>query len=67
MHLEKKKSGQETVQTEKRLTSFILNEYMNNFIKIIKPLEDMGVLIDVVTETVKHEIKNKKAESLVLY
>ena len=67
MHLEKKISGQETVQTEKRLTSFILNEYMNNFIKIIKPLEDMGVLIDVVTETVKHEIKNKKAESLVLY
>ena len=67
MHLEKKISGQETVQTEKRLTSFILNEYMNNFIKIIKSLEDMGVLIDVVTETVKHEIKNKKAESLVLY
>ena len=67
MHLEKKISGQETVQTEKRLTSFILNEYMNNFIKIIKPLEDMGVLIDVVTETVKHEIKNKKAESSVLY
>ena len=67
MHLEKKISGQETVQTEKRLTSFILNEYMNNFIKIIKPLEDMGVLIDVVTETVKHQIKNKKAESLVLY
>ena len=55
------------MQTEKRLTSFILNEYMNNFIKIIKPLEDMGVLIDVVTETVKHEIKNKKAESLVLH
>ena len=31
---------------------------MNDIIKIIKSLEDLGVLIDGVTETVKHEIKN---------
>ena len=30
---------------------------MNDIIKIIKQLEDSGVLIDGVTETVKHEIK----------
>ena len=30
---------------------------MNDIIKIIKPLQDLGVLIDRVTETVKHETK----------
>ena len=33
---------------------------MNNIIEIIKSLEDSSVLIDVVTETVKHEIKKKQ-------
>ena len=31
---------------------------MNDIIKIIKSLEDSGVLINGVTETVKHETKN---------
>ena len=39
----------------KGFTLFILNEVMND-IKIIKALEDSRVLIDGVTETVKHEI-----------
>ena len=30
---------------------------MNDIIKIIKSLKDLGVLIESVTETVKHEIK----------
>ena len=30
---------------------------MNGVIKIMKPLEDSGVLIDKETETIKHEIK----------
>ena len=34
---------------------------MNGIIKIIKSLEDSGVLIDGVTETVKHEIKKQKS------
>ena len=38
---------------------------MNDIIKIIKSLEDPGVLIDGVTETVQHEI-NKKADFLEL-
>ena len=39
---------------------FILNEDMNYIIKIIKSLEDSGVLIDGVTETVKREIKRQE-------
>ena len=59
-------SGQEAVQTGKRFTLFISNEYMNNIIRNIKPVEYMGVLFDGVTETVKYEIKKKKADTLVL-
>ena len=33
---------------------------MNVIIKIIKSLEDSGVLINGVTETVKHEIKKQE-------
>ena len=33
---------------------------MNDFIKIIKPLEDSSILIDGVTKTVKHEIKKQE-------
>ena len=39
---------------------------MNDIIKIIKSLEDSGVLIDGVTETVKDEIKNKIVDFLAL-
>ena len=33
---------------------------MNDIIKIVKSLEDSDVLIDGVTETVKHEIKKTR-------
>ena len=33
---------------------------MNHTVKIIKTLEDSGVLIDGVTETVRHKIKEQK-------
>ena len=33
---------------------------MNDIIKIIKLLEDLSVLIDGVTETVKHKIKKQE-------
>ena len=36
---------------------------MNDIIKIIKSLEDSGVLIDGVTETVKGKIKKTKTRS----
>ena len=32
---------------------------MNDIIQIIKSLEDLGVLIDGVTKTIKHEIKKE--------
>ena len=57
---EKKISGKRAVGTGKRFTLFILNEDMNDIIKIIKALELSGVLIDGVTETVKHETKKRK-------
>ena len=39
---------------------FISKKVMNYRVKIIKSLEYLGVLNDGATETVKHEIKNKK-------
>ena len=59
---ERKISEKGAVRAGKRFTLFILNEHMNAM-KIITSLEDSGVLIDGVTETVKHEIKNKKTIS----
>ena len=35
-----------------------MNEDIDDVIKIVKFLEDSGVLIDGVTEAVKHEVKN---------
>ena len=44
------------MKEEERFTLFILNEDMNEIIKIIKSLQDSGVLIDGVSETVKLEL-----------
>ena len=44
----------------KGFTLFISNEDMNDIIKMIKSLEDSGVLIDGVTETLKTEIKKRE-------
>ena len=63
---ERKISGKGAVKADKRFTWFISNEDMNDIIKVIKALEDLGVLIDGVTETVKHEIKDKKVDFLEL-
>ena len=50
----------------KGFTIFISKEDMNDIIKVKKSLEASGVLTDGVTETVKHEIKNKKENFLEL-
>ena len=52
-----KKVEKELSEQEKDL---LLNEDMNNIIKIIKPVEDWTVLIDGITKTVKHEIKKTR-------
>ena len=56
---ERKLNGKEAVIAGKRFSLFILNEGINDVIKII-------IVIDGVTEAVKHEIKNKKADFLEL-
>ena len=47
------------IQIQILIIIFLLNEDMNNIIKIIKSLEDSNVLIDGITERVKHEIKKQ--------
>ena len=49
------------MRAEKGFSLFILNEDMNH-IKIIKSLENSGVLIDGVAETVKDEIKKTRRQ-----
>ena len=41
-------------------TLFISNEDMNDIIKVIISLEDLGVLIDGVNEAIKHEIRKQE-------
>ena len=57
---ERKIGGKRAVRAGKGFTLFILNEDMNDIIKIIKSLEEPGVLIDGITETEKHEIKKQE-------
>ena len=57
---ERKISGKGALRVGKGFTLFILNEDMNDITKIIKSLEDSGVIINGVTETVKHEIKKTR-------
>ena len=52
------------VRVEKGITLVISDEAMDNIIRIIKSLENSGVLIDVVSETVKYKIKNNERGSL---
>ena len=48
---------QGVVRAGEKMTLAISNEDMNNNIRIIKPLESLGVLVDGVSKTVKYEIK----------
>ena len=62
-----KKKWKGSCQSRNRFTLFISNEDMNDIIEITKLLEDSGVLIDGVTETVKHKLKNKNVNFLEIY
>ena len=57
---ERKISGKGAFRARKGFTLFISNEDLNNFIKIIKSLEDSGELVDGVIETVNNEIKKQE-------
>ena len=63
---ERKISGKRTVRAGKGFTLFISNGDMNDIIKTIKSLEDSELLIDGVTETVKHEMKKTRKVDLLL-
>ena len=52
-------SGKGTIRAGKGFTFLILNEGMDDINKIIKLSENSGVLIDGVTEAVKHETKKQ--------
>ena len=56
---ERKINERGAVRTGKRLTLFISKKHMD-IIKIVKSLEDSGLLIDGDAETGAHETKNKK-------
>ena len=58
--LEKILSEKGVVKAGKRFSLFFSNEDTNDIIKIIKSLEDLGVLIDGVTKTVKYETKKQE-------
>ena len=50
------------------MTALIIsNNEMEDIIKIIKSLEDSGLLLKGVTETVQNEVKEKKEDFLVCY
>ena len=63
---ERKTSKKEAARARKGLSLFISNEDMSDIIKIIKALEYLNVLIDGITETEKHEIKNKKVDFFLI-
>ena len=41
-------------------TLIISDDDMQDLLKILKPLEDIGILLDGITETVKNEVKVQK-------
>ena len=59
-NFERKIRRKGAVRAGKGFTLFIRTEDMNGIIKIIKSLEDSSVLIDGITEKVKHEIEKQE-------
>ena len=55
------------VRADKGFSLFISIEDLDDIIKIMKSLEDLGVLVDGVTEPIKHEMKNKKVDFLMFW
>ena len=47
-------------------TLIISNDDMEDLLKIVKSLEDSGILLDGITETVKNEVKDQKGGFLLM-
>ena len=54
------KNPQKTLGSGNNTTLIISNKDMNNLIKIVKSLEDSGLLLKGITESVQNEIKEQK-------
>ena len=48
-------------------TLIISNDEMDGIIKIVKPLEDSGLLLKRVSEKLKMKLRSKKEDFLVCY
>ena len=67
--IQRKMHGREVIATSrvgvvragKRVALVTLNENMDDIIRIIKSLKNSDILIDRVSETVKHEIKKQES------
>ena len=47
-------------ESRNHTTLIISNDDMQDLLKIVKSLEDSGILLDGITETVKNEVKEQK-------
>ena len=59
--MHKKILGSETT------TPIISNDEMEDIIRIVRSLEDSGLLLKGVSKTIQNEIKNKKEDFFVCY
>ena len=59
--------GRGAIKAGKGINLVISNDNMDDIIRIIKSPENAVVLIDGVSETVKHDTKNKKGDFFVCY
>ena len=57
--IQRKLCGNSVIREVKGIILVISNEDINDVIKIIKPLQNPGVVIDEFIETVKNQIKNR--------
>ena len=57
-------SGRHPSDLAKKITLIISNEEMNNIMKLVKSLEESGLLIKGVSKTVKNEAKEQKGRFL---
>ena len=58
------RSGACPLDLAKQTTLIILNEEMNHIIKILKSLDESGLLIKGISKTIKNEVKEQKEEFL---
>ena len=53
--------NKKTLGSGNHTTLIISNDDMHDLLKIVKSLEDSGILLNGITETVKNEVKEQKA------